>query len=244
MRDYCPDRPGLGTPGCTIDPGHISVELGMADWTLDRTSTERTDTLLLGDVLIRYGIADHAEVQVSWTSFGREHDRDRSTGGQSTDSGVGDVLVAIRRNLARPDGSGFSLALMGIATVPVGREPIGAGDWGAALRMPISYALDDRFTIELVPEVDAAVDSDGVGRHFAYSTVAGLQTKLDPEWSATAEYQFIRDRDPAGHESQQLAGLSLGWQPRDDLQFDVGANNGLNRHTPDLELYIGVSRRF
>jgi len=63
LRDYCPDRPGLGTPSRTVDPGHVSVEMGMADWTLDRTSAERTDTLLPGDVLIRYGIADHAEVQ-------------------------------------------------------------------------------------------------------------------------------------------------------------------------------------
>jgi hypothetical protein len=29
-----------------------------------------------------------------------------------------------------------------------------------------------------------------------------------------------------------------------DLQFDAGANFGLNRQTPDVELYTGVSVRF
>lgn len=244
MRDYCPDRPGLGTPACTIDPGHGSVEVGMADWTLDRTATERTDTLLLGDVLIRYGISDHAEVQFGWTGFGRERVRDRLSGARSTDSGIDDVQLGLRRNLANPDGSAFSLAVMAFATLPVGREPIGAGDWGAGFLVPMSYDLDDRFSLELVPEIDAAVDSDGQGRHLAYSTVAGLEAKLDPQWTVTAEYQFVRDRDPEGHESRQLAGLSMAWQPRDDLQVDVGANGGLNHNAPDLQLYIGLSRRF
>ena len=126
----------------------------------------------------------------------------------------------------------------------VGREPIGAGDWGAGFRLPVSYEIDETFALEWVPEVDAAVDSDGKGRHLAYGTVAGVAAKLGPTLSATLEYQFTRDRDPSGHESQQLGGLSLAWQPRDDLQFDIGANGGLDRHAPDVELYIGVSRRF
>ncbi|ARR56945.1 hypothetical protein HY78_27635 [Rhizorhabdus wittichii DC-6] len=244
MRDYCPDRPGLGTPACTIDRGHVSVEVGLADWTLDRQAGERDDRLLLGDLLVRYGIGDRTEVQFGWTSFGREHDRDRSAGLRLRESGVGDVTVALRHNLLHPDGSALSVALMPFATLPVGREPIGAGDWGAGFRLPVSYEIDETFALEWVPEVDAAVDSDGKGRHLAYGTVAGVAAKLGPTLSATLEYQFTRDRDPSGHESQQLGGLSLAWQPRDDLQFDIGANGGLDRHAPDVELYIGVSRRF
>lgn len=243
LRDYCPDRPGIGTPPCVMDQGHFSFELGLADWTLDRTAAERTDTLILGDALLRYGLTDSAELQIGWISFGRERDRDRSTGARTSESGIGDLTFAVRQNLRNPDGSGFSVALMPFATVPVGRQPIGAGDWGAGLRAPMSYALDDRFSLELVPEVDAAVDGDGNGRHLAYGSVQGLQAKLSKAVTVVAEYQLVRDDDPAGHQTQQLAGLSLGWQPKDDLQFDVGANAGL-RHAPDVELYIGISRRF
>lgn len=244
MREYCPDRPGLGTPSCTIDRGHASVEIGLADWSLDRSAAERDDTLLIGELLVRYGIGDHAELQLGWTGFGREIERDRLTGVRSKDRGAGDLTVAVRRNLLHPDGSGFSVALMPFATLPVGREPIGAGDWGAGLRVPLSYELDDRFSIELVPEADAAVDADGAGRHLSYGGVAGLETKVGAALTATAEVQFVRDRDPAGHESRQLAGLSLAWQPRDNLQLDIGANGGLDHHAPDVELYFGVSRRF
>lgn len=244
MRDYCPDRPGLGTPACTIDRGHVSVEVGLADWTLDRQAGERDDTLLLGDLLLRFGIDDRTELQLGWTSFGREHDRDRLTGLRLRRSGVGDVTVAVRRNLLHPDGSALAVALMPFVTLPVGRTPIGAGDWGAGFKLPVSYEINEALSLEFVPETDAAVDSDGRGRHLAYGAVAGLAAKIGPTLTATIEYQFVRDRDPAGHRSQQLGGVSFAWQPGDDLQFDIGANGGINRDAPDIELYVGVSRRF
>ena len=244
LRDYCPDRPGIGAPACTIDRGHVSLEVGIADWTRDRNPSERTDTLLSGDFLMRYGLGDSTELQLGWTSFGREVDKDRSTGTRARQNRTGDVRVAVRQNLRNPDGSGLSLAVTPYATLPVGRQPIGAGDWGAGVDATMSYELNEVFSVALTAESDAAVDEDGDGRHFAYGAVAGLSAKLSDALTATLEYEQNRDRDPAGHQTLRLAGLSMGWQPRDDLQFDVGANGGLNHHAPDVELYLGVSRRF
>ena len=61
--------------------------------------------------------------------------------------------------------------------------------------------------------------------------------------TATLEYQFNRDDDPLGHVTEQLAGLSIGWQPRANVQLDMGANAGLH-HAPDIELYVGIAERF
>jgi hypothetical protein len=122
--------------------------------------------------------------------------------------------------------------------------PTGAGAWGAGLLAPVSYDLTDRLNLQLTPEIDAAVDEDGNGRHLAYGGVAGLGVKLGEHLTSTAEMQLFRDRDPAEKTSQALAALSLGWMIGDDLQLDGGANTGLNRHSPDLEIYLGVSRRF
>jgi len=244
LRDYCPDRPGIGTPSCIIDRGHASVELGIADWTLYRSPDERDSSLVLGEGLLRYGLTDTTEVQLGWTGYGRDDDHDRLSGTRDIRHGSGDVMIAMRQNLRNPDGSGFSVSLMPFATLPVGRQPIGAGDWGAGLRAPVSYALDDRLSLEWVPEADAAVDEDGHGRHLAYGAVGGLALKMSEAITTTAELQLLRDDDPAGHRTQRLAGLSLAWQPRGDLQIDVGANGGLDRDTPDVELYFGVARRF
>ena len=242
LRDLCPDRPGLGTPACTMDPGHVMVELGLGDWSLTRQGGEREDDLSTGDLLVRYGLGSSLELQLGWTAY--SHVRTRSGTTVAHRSGAGDLFVALRRNLSNPDGSGFSAALMPYATLPTGRDGIGAGDWGAGLLVPMSYRLDRLVTLDLTAEADAAVDADGHGRHFAYSAIAGVDLNLTDRIGAAAELEVARDEDPAGHATQALAGLSLDWSPNDDVQFDVGTNVGLNREAPDVEVYFGVARRF
>lgn len=244
MRELCPDRPGLGTPACTIDPGHVMVEVGLADWTLARDAATRTDTILAADTLVRIGVADHAEVQFGWTPYGHVRERDRMSGAVTKAARAGDVTLAFRRNLINPDGSGPSIALMPYASLPVGRTPIGAGDWGTGLIVPMSFDLGSAVSLDLTPEMDAAVDGDGDGRHLAYGIVAGLGADLSDAINATIELSALRDRDPAGHATESLAGVSMGWHPQDDLQLDAGANIGLNHASADLEIYVGISRRF
>ncbi|WP_404338990.1 transporter [Sphingomonas sp. MMS12-HWE2-04] len=243
-RPLCPDRPGLGTPACTVDAGHAVVELGGIDWTLEQDFSERSDSWTAGDLLVRYGVNDNLEVQLGWTAFGAVRTRDKIGGGVNHSAGTGDVTVALRRNLSQPDGSGFSVAVMPYATLPVGGETIGAGDWGAGLIVPLSYSLSDSIGIALTPEVDAAVDSDRRGRHLAYGTVIGLSATLSDAVSSALEFQALRDEDPSGHATQALASLSFTWQPQDDLQLDIGAVAGLNAASPDAELYLGIARRF
>ena len=65
-----------------------------------------------------------------------------------------------------------------------------------------------------------------------------------PAVSAAVELSLTRDRDPGGHATEALAGVSLGWQPGADSQWDIGVNAGLNRDSPDVQLYAGYVRRF
>lgn len=243
LRSLCADRPGLGTPACTIDPGHVMIEAGALDWTLERDADTRTDTIEAGDLLIRAGVSDTLEAQIGWTAFGHVRQRDAS-GATATMRGVGDVRVALRQNLAHPDGSGFAAAVMPFVTLPVGGAEIGAGDWGAGLIVPLQYDLGGGLGIAVTPQVEATVDEDRRDRHLAYGGVAGLSASLTDALNATLELGASRDDDPADPHTETLASLSFALQSGDDLQFDAGAVAGLNAHSPDLELYIGVARRF
>jgi hypothetical protein len=243
-REFCPDRPGLGTPACTMNAGRIAVEIGIVDWTLERDAESRTDTIVGGDTLVRLGIDDATEVQVGWTAFGHVRTRDRATGMVDRASGTGDVTLAVRRNLRNPDGSGVSFAVMPYATLPTGGSTIGAGDWGAGLIVPISFDLGRGLSLGLSPEIDAAVDEDRDGRHLAYGSVIGLGLDFSAAVSATLEFAATRDRDPDGRATQALAGLSMAWTPEEDTQLDVGVNAGLNHATADVQVYAGIARRF
>lgn len=244
LRDYCPTRPGLGNSACTVDPGHVSAELSLADWTRDSDAGVRTDTLLLGDALARIGVGRSTEVQLGWTPFGTERVRERSAGTTIRQSRVGDVTLGVRRNLSHPDGSGFSAALQPFVSLPVGRSPIGAGDWGAGLIVPLTYELGDSLQLEFVPEADAAVDEDGKGRHFAANAVGGVGYRITKAVTLELELQATRDNDPSGHTTAWLGAASLAWQAGDDLQLDVQANAGLGRDSPEVELLAGIAKRF
>ena len=243
-RDYCPERPGLNTPPCIVDQGHASLELSFADWTLDDQPDSRTDTVVIGDAKLRIGLTDTIEAQIGWTPYGHVRERDKASGTVSSVGRVGDVTLGAKINLANPDGDKTSVAILPYVSLPVGRTPVGAGDWGAGVLLPLSFSLSDAVSLAATPEIDAAVDEDGSGRHLAYSGTAGLAFKLSNALTLTSEGQWLRDDDPTGHTTQTLAALSLGWMARKDLQFDLFGAAGLDHAAPDVEIYAGISRRF
>lgn len=242
-RDLCADRPGLGTPACTVEPGKFLFELGLGDWTRENYGPQRTDTILTGDALLRIGLTPSLEAQVGWIALGHVRERDSVAGTIDKRVRTGDVTLALRQNLRNPDGSGFSIAVMPYATLPTGGGGVGAGDWGGGLLVPLSVEAGP-VSLALTPHADAAVDGDGKGRHLAYGSAAGIGFDLSDAVSASAEVSLTRDRDPAGHSTEALAGLSAAWQPGENSQWDMGVNVGLNRDSPDIELYAGYVRRF
>jgi Putative MetA-pathway of phenol degradation len=243
-RPLCADRPGLGTPPCVVEPGRVLVETGLVDWIKSDDGSERADTVLFGDTLARIGVSDRLELQLGWTPVGYLRVRDRAAGIVTRTTRVGDALLGAKLNLASPDGSGASAAVQAQVSLPVGRGPIGAGDWGVSVIVPVSYELANGMSLQASPEIDGAVDADGSGRHLAWGSTVGLGFGFTETLGAAIEGQVIRDQDPLGHSTQALVGVSFAWQRGANLQFDAGANAGLNRDSDDLEVYAGISYRF
>jgi len=246
LRDLCSDRPGLNTPACTVDPGRLQVEVGLVDWTLDKQPDQRQDTIEAGQIQLRYGVTPTTEVRLGWTAYGHARTRDITSGAVDSVQGVGDVTLGLKQNLRHPaEGkTGLALAVLPFVTLPTGRTDVGAGDWGAGLIVPTSYKIDDTVSLEFSPEIDAAVNESGDGRHLSYGAAMGVQVHLSKATRLTPELQFVRDNDPEHHATMSRASLSFDVQPAKLLQLDVQAVAGLNRDTPDVELSFGVSRKF
>lgn len=243
-RDYCPARPGLGTPACTIAPGKLSFETSIIDWSRDDTQGVRTDTILIADSGLRIGVTNNFEIQLAWTPYGHVRTRDLRSSGTATSDAVGDVTLAAKLNLRHPDGQGFAVAVQPFVTLPVGRSPIGAGDWGAGVLVPVTYDLGHGLNAQFTGEIDAATNSAGRGRHLAYSGTLGLSLDITKNLVATAEVQARRDDDPAGPSTQRESELSFAWMATPDLQLDAGVVLGLDKATSDVELIAGIARRF
>jgi len=229
LRDFCADRPGKATPACIVDRGHLQLETGLADVSLQ----PGPDSYLLGQTELRFGVSPRTELEAAWTPFSHGDGR----------SGVGDLSFGFRTALTAPDGKGAAVSWQAFVTAPTATHGQGAGGWEGGMRLPVSADLADGFSLGLTPEADVRRDADGHGRHAALSGAVALSHDLAGA-SVAVELWGEHDADPAGHVNQASFDLSAAWMVGRDLQLDAGANAGLTHATPDLELYVGVARRF
>ncbi len=236
---FCPNRPSIGSSACVTEPGRVQAEMSGFDWTRDDSADAREDTILSGDLLVRIGLSATTEAEIGWTGFGHARTRDKTTGAIDTVNRVGDVRLALRQNLANPDGKGLSYGIEPFVTLPVGRDPIGQGDWGTGVIVPVTYDLSEKVNLALTSEVDAMPDQDAHGRHLAYSEIVGLGYALSKQWSVVGELSVARDDDPGDRHTEAVAAGSLAWQPRNGLQLDLLGAVGLNHDAPDLRLVTG-----
>ena len=217
------------------------IETAAAGWTVTRDSSQRSDQITLGTSLLRIGLTSRLEAQAGWTPFGIEHVRDRLSGRSSNRSGTGDVTLGLIYGLAGANGP---IAIQTFISLPTGGSAIGAGDWGAGARLPIAFSIGSKLQVSLTPEVDAAVNASGNGRHLAYGGAAGMGLPLNAKVSLGADVAVFRDEDPEGAATHETGGLSVAWQESANTQFDVGGIFGLNRFSSDVGLYFGIAHRF
>jgi hypothetical protein len=236
---FCPNRPSLGSSACTTNRGHVQFEYSALDWQRDYNAEERDDQLIVADMLARIGVGEHTEVQIGWTAFGTDRDRRKNAGGVSRVSGVGDVRLGVRQNLQNPDGDGLSFGIEPFVILPLGRQPIGDGDWEGGAVIPVAYDLSNSINLAFTGQVAALADEHSRGRHLNYSGILGLGYKVSNKITWTSELSLERDDDPVGGETHVLAAQSIAWQPTKRTQFDLLTAIGLTRTTPDVRIAIG-----
>ena len=238
LRDFCAERPGKATPPCILDKGHVQLEVGLYDETLQRGGGVHEDGYALGAFELRLGVSRRTEVEAGWAPL--IVDRVRGSGHAT---GVGDTFLGVRTALTDPDADGLAVSVQGFVAAPTATEGLGAGGWTGGVRLPVAAPLGDKFGLSLTPEADLVRDADGRGAHLALVAVAGLSRASGP-LTLGAELWGRMDDDPAGRSWQASADLTAAITAGANAQFDAGVNLGLDRDTPDLEVYVGVARRF
>jgi len=241
-QDLCADRPGKGTPACVIDPGAVQLETSLADWSRTDRGATREDDLLFGDTLARIGIGGDVELRGGFTAY--ERDRTRSPAGTGIAGGFGDIALGARWQAIDGGDKRVSVAVQPTMTLPVGAKAVSQGTWSLELVVPVDMPLSGNWSLNLSPTLAAAADADGDGRHAAYGGSAGLSYDVSDAVTLGGELWAMRDDDPAGHETQASANLTLAWAPGKNWQLDLSGYAGLTRATPDIELVAGLVRRF
>ena len=238
----CADRPGLATPTCTVPAGMVQFETTFVDWTRDRASGVRTTDLSIGDTAIKFGLTDRSHLELIVAPFMRS--RAREGGARETASGFGDLGIAAKYRLTS-DSAPVQIALWPFVKVPTAKRSLGNGKVEGGVVVPVEYDIPGSgLSLALSPQIDIIADGDGSGHHLATAQVIGLGVPLSSRLSASAELWVYWDFDPAGTVRQYAIGGSTAYLLSNDVQLDAGVNLGLNRNTPDVQLYSGIAFRF
>jgi hypothetical protein len=225
-----------------VPAGHLQIETGLADWSLQRASGARDSSLVVGETTVKYGLTARSDIEIDIAPWQRV--TGRASGVRNRASGFGDITVAYKHRLTG-DSVPVEIAALPFVKVPTAQRALGNGKWEAGLLMPIGYSIPStRLSVGLTPELDRVADGDGRGHHTAMAQVISLGWQADDKLSLSGELWGQWDWDPAGTGKQYSVDGSIAYLVRDNLQIDGGANFGLNPQTPDVEIYTGVSTRF
>jgi len=234
----CPDRPSKSTGACTVPAGRFQVETGLVDWSHDRSAGETADFTTIGSSQLKYGVSERADVELGVIPL----EILRAPGERKT--GFGDMLLRVKYRLTGEDAA-FEAALDPFVKLPTANHRLGNGRLEAGLGLAVSAPLGRTgLTVATDPEIDWVADEDGQGRHGAMVQVLNIGASLSDQVGVSAELWGQWDWGPGGTVRQASADGAITYLLNKDVQLDAGANFGLNRQSPDIELYAGISKRF
>ena len=238
----CPDRPSKSTGPCTVPQGKWQVETGLVDWSQSKSDGVTTDMTVWGNTAIKYGVSPNADIELWLTPL--ETMSVHGGGIHDHQSSFGDTLVRVKYELTK-DGSPVQVAVDPFIKIPTANHQLGNGKVEGGLLVPIAIPVGKSpFTVSLDPELDLLADQDGRGHHAAMIQLVNLGWQASPKINLSAEIWSQWDWDPSGTGKQVSWDVSAGYLVNKNLQLDAGANFGLNKQTPDVELYTGISFRF
>lgn len=239
----CTDRPTRATAVCTVPAGTFQLETDLPNWTFTSNNGVRADVVIPFNPTLKYGLGANTDVQVNWAPY--IHSRARVTGfGVASADGVGDVFVRLKQRFTKPADK-FQFGLIPYVKLPTAPTRIGGNRHvEGGLVASAQYALAGGWTLTAAPEVDVLLNSTDNSRHAQLAGALNVGKTLTPKLTAYAEIYGAKNYDPAGTVDQASADFALAYLVRPNLQFDAGANIGLNSNTPDAQLYLGVSTTF
>ena len=246
LRSLCTDRPTKSTAPCTVDAGHWQVESDVYNVTTQTLDGVTTITQLFTNPTLKLGITNTLDFEVNIVPYEEIKTHDSVAGTTATARGAGDLFLKAKWNLAGDDGGAFAIALLPFVKVPTAGRVLGNGAVEGGVLAPMQVNLPANWQLAIVPEVDALANATGPGRHANVSGDLALGYPITKTVTLSAEIWGDENFDPAGTVTQASFDLGAAWIPAKSptFQLDGGVNLGLNRATPGLQAYVGVSRRF
>ncbi len=245
LRDFAADRPAKSYGPTTIDAGRWQLEVELFNYTTMKVDGVHTQTYVGPNPTARIGLTSNIELQLNMAPFVHQTVRDEIAATSTSASGVSDFFARAKINLWGNEGGRTAFAL--IPYIKAGTAPASLGgnqSTEGGIIAPFAINLQDNVSLTFNSEWDRLKNSADSSYHNQWVQTVGLSAPIAKDVTLTGEFWMQHNYDPAGTVRQYSFDTALAWMAKKDLQLDVGANFGLNRDTPALQVYTGITRRF
>ena len=244
LRTFSPDRPTRSNGPLTVDAGRFQYETDLVSYTHSNAGGVSTRSYVTLDPTLKVGLTRRVDLELQFNGYNSQRVLDPGTGNTlSRADGAGDVLVRNKVNLFGNDGGAVAMALIPYVKLPVAARALGNNQVEGGVIVPLSITLPAGFALTVVPELDVLRNANDGGRHVNFTGVVSLGYSVTKRLTVFAEAYAARGTD-AHTPPAYTADAAVAYLLTDDIQLDAGVNVGLNRDTPNLQLYTGISQRF
>ncbi len=244
LRDFNPDRPSQFTGPFTVDPGHVQLEMDLANYTLDRRSGADVDQWNAAPFDLRIGLTTRTEIDFLYDGYLNVRTRDRAAHSVSTQSGFGDLTLLFKYNLFGDDGGTFAFGILPYLKIPTNTANLGNKRVEGGIELPLSINLPANFQLGIQVEFDAVRNDADTRFEPAFTDIAYLgYTFLNKKLTFYGEWY---SRATQGPDSQVDGEVDTGliYYVGKSAEVDFGCNFGVTRAAADFEPFAGFSVRF
>jgi hypothetical protein len=191
--------------------------------------------------VLKLGVTNHVDVEVQINGYNW---LETAAPGTRTlrQSGAGDLLFRTKVNLFGNEG-GPALALIPYVKLPTAAQAIGNGQTEGGLIATYTHPLPLDFTLLIMPEVDVFKNAADTGRHFNFTQLINISHPIGPSVTVYGEFFSALGSDARTRPVYALE-AAIAWAVTDNLQVDLGTDIGLNKASPNFQIYTGISKRF
>jgi hypothetical protein len=247
MRAFEPERPAKVLNPFTVDAGHFQIESDFINYIASNYAGFSTRFFETADPTIKLGLTNANDFELVLNGYQNTVTHSNQTGALvATGHGFGDTILKIKVNLVGDDGGAFAMALVPYVKVPSAAPGLGNGVVEGGVALPMQLNLPADFTLALQTECDALKDANDSQRYANLVDIVNLSHPLpfiSKDLTASIELFSSIGTDPFTP-AVYTFDVGLAYLILPNVQLDAGANFGLSKASPDLNLYTGVTARF
>lgn len=225
------NRPGLSFSPSVLDPGDVTFEQGLPDWSRNRDDGTTT-SLYTADSSLRIGLGHHLELELGDSFYNHLHKTD--TTGSDSSEGRGDSSVALKYALPSPSRQ-LTWGLLGSVEFTDGERDFRNDGNQYQLGVAANWQLDDKNTL------GAYLNDARLGGRDSETFSINANRALSSQLSVYAEAAVEHDPD---HGNGTLAGAGVAWQVTNNVQLDASFRHRVTGYANDWEAGLGASVYF